>query len=320
METPQKTIFVTGATGFIGSPTVQGLYQAGFRVIALLRSPTKRALIEPWVESFVDGDLSSDQAIEQGVKHADVVLHLASALHKPWNTKLHQLNIDGTQKIARACARASRPPHLILVSSLAARGPTRTHELTAPISAYGRAKKSAEDVAIYAYTSERISIVRPPMVFGPKDPATQPIFDAIKRGLVPISRAASARFSMIDVRDLAQGLVLLADADPMGAADPIYFSFQRQLRMEELATLVAQSQGLKYRAIQCPNWLLWCVCAVSELHARLTNRTSTLNLDKYHEMTNGPWTCDPSHAESHLSWAPSSSLPERLSEVFDTYD
>ena len=229
METAQKTIFVTGATGFIGAPTVQGLSQAGFRVIALIRSPQKKSKIAPWVDTFVHGDLSSTEAITQGVEQADVVLHLASGLHRPWDGQLHQINIDGTQRLAETCALSSARPHLILVSSLAARGPTRTTSATVPISSYGRAKKAAEDVAVSAYNPKHISIVRPPMVFGPHDPATKPIFDAIKRGIVPVSPDASAQFSMIDVRDLAQGLVQLAASEPLHPDHPVYFSFQQQL-------------------------------------------------------------------------------------------
>jgi nucleoside-diphosphate-sugar epimerase len=319
LEELQKTVFVTGATGFIGSSTVKQLHGANFRVVALLRSLNKRALIAPYVDEFIEGDLQSKAALVRGITQADVVLHLASGLHRPWDHRVHQINIDGTRQLAQLCARSDRPPHLIIVSSLAARGPTRKSGVTAPISAYGKAKKAAEDAAISAYHPDHISIVRPPMVFGPGDEATKPIFDAIKFGFVPISRSPSARFSMIDVRDLATGLLKLCQHGCLKAANPIYFAYKAQLKMEEIAGLVAQHHGLTYRKFHCPNWIIWTVSVFSELFARLTRRSATLNRDKYLEMTNGPWTCDPAHAESHLDWRPNSTLAVRLAEVFETY-
>jgi nucleoside-diphosphate-sugar epimerase len=319
VEAFQKTVFVTGATGFIGSSVVVQLHAANFRVIALLRTLKKRADIATYVDEFIEGDLKSEVELSKGIEKADIVLHLASGLHRPWDHRIHQINIEGTQRIAQLCARSSTNPHLIIVSSLAARGPTRKNGVTAPISAYGKAKKTAELAAIDAYQSEHISIVRPPMVFGPGDGATKPIFNAIKRGLVPISRAPSARFSMIDVRDLATGLLKLCQHQPLNATRPIYFAYKSQLRMEEVARLVAQQHGLTYRQFHCPNWIIWCVSVFSECLARITQGSATLNRDKYLEMTNGPWTCDPTHAESLLNWQPDSSLTIRLAEVFESY-
>ena len=315
----QKTVFVTGATGFIGSSTVVQLHRANFRVIALLRTLKKRADITAHVNEFIEGDLTSEAGLLSGIEKADIVLHLASGLHRPWDRRIHQINIDGTRQVARLCARSSKNPHLIIVSSLAARGPTRGTGVTAPISAYGKAKRAAEIAAIDAYRSDRISIVRPPMVFGPGDAATKPIFKAIKRGLIPISHSAAARFSMIDVRDLATGLLKLCQHPPLNATNPIYFSYRPQLRIEELAGLVAQQHGLTYRKFHCPNWLIWCVSFFSECLARLTQGSATLNRDKYVEMTNGPWTCDPTQAETYLNWQPESSLAIRLGEVFESY-
>ena len=319
-EAFKKTVFVTGATGFIGSSVVAQLHRANFRVIALLRTIRKRAQIESYVDEFIEGDLKSEAELLNGIEQADVVLHLASGLHRPWDHRSHQLNIDGTQQIATLCARSSRSPHLIIVSSLAARGPTRETGVTAPISAYGKAKKAAEVAAIKAYRSEHISIVRPPMVFGPGDNATKPIFNAIKQGLIPISRDASARFSMIDVRDLATGLLKLCQHRPLKATHPIYFAYKHQVRIEDVAALVAQQLGLPYRTLYCPNWMIWCVSVFSEYWARITQGSATLNRDKYLEMTNGPWTCDPTQAASWLNWQPDSSLATRLVEVFNSYD
>ena len=94
--------------------------------MALLRTPTKRSLIDAYVDEFIVGDLYNVDALSKGVMQADVIVHLASGLHRPWDHSIHRDNINGTQLIAELCARSSKQPHLIIVSSLAARGPSRT--------------------------------------------------------------------------------------------------------------------------------------------------------------------------------------------------
>lgn len=312
------TIFVTGATGFIGREVVKQLHDAGIRVVALLRTPTKRSLIETYVDDFIIGDLYNEEAISEGVMQADVILHLASGLHRPWDQAIHRDNINGTQLIAELCARSSAQPHLIIVSSLAARGPSRLGT-TSPISAYGKAKRAAEDAAAKVYHSERISIVRPPMVFGPDDQATRPIFDAIRRGLVPVLRDPAARFSMIDVRDLASGLLKTCQHPPFGINSPLYLAYREELNMTQLTTIIGAQLDHTIRFISIPKWGLWLVANLLELMARMSGGTTPLNRDKYLEMTNGPWTCNPTETEKRLDWCPKHPITVRLMDVYKSY-
>ena len=66
--------------------------------------------------------------------------------------------------------------------------------------------------------------------------------------------------------------------------------------------------------------MLWLAAASAECLARLFDRDSTLNLDKYREMTNGPWSCSAEIAHEQLHWQPLQDLNTRLTQVFDSYD
>ena len=68
-------IFLTGATGFIGSRIAQRLRDRGDEVVALVRSPAKAAGLREQGCEIVEGDLSNDAAIERGVSGADAVIH-----------------------------------------------------------------------------------------------------------------------------------------------------------------------------------------------------------------------------------------------------
>ena len=70
-------VFLTGATGFIGSRVLDRLLQAGHEVIALVRKPDAADRLKARGVSCVLGDLTSLDVIAQSAEKADAALHLA---------------------------------------------------------------------------------------------------------------------------------------------------------------------------------------------------------------------------------------------------
>ncbi|MCW2750838.1 MAG: oxidoreductase, partial [Aeromicrobium sp.] len=71
-------IFVTGASGWIGSAVVDELLGAGHDVIGLARSDTSAAAIEAKGADVLRGDLDDLDSLRAGAKDADAVVHLAN--------------------------------------------------------------------------------------------------------------------------------------------------------------------------------------------------------------------------------------------------
>ncbi|WP_333577432.1 SDR family oxidoreductase [Sphingobacterium sp.] len=69
-------VFVTGATGFVGTAVVQELLGAGHKVLGLARSEeSSKKLIEAGAEAHY-GDLTDYDSLKSGAKNADAVIHL----------------------------------------------------------------------------------------------------------------------------------------------------------------------------------------------------------------------------------------------------
>ncbi|MFC3161596.1 Nucleoside-diphosphate-sugar epimerase [Chryseobacterium arachidis] len=69
-------VFVTGATGFVGTAVVQELLGAGHEVLGLARSEeSAKKLIEAGAEAYY-GDLTDFESLKSGAKAADAVIHL----------------------------------------------------------------------------------------------------------------------------------------------------------------------------------------------------------------------------------------------------
>ncbi|ANS73261.1 3-beta hydroxysteroid dehydrogenase [Paenibacillus yonginensis] len=71
-------VFVTGATGWIGSATVDELLRAGYKVVGLARSDASAALLEAKGAAALRGDLDDLDSLRRGAAGAEAVIHLAN--------------------------------------------------------------------------------------------------------------------------------------------------------------------------------------------------------------------------------------------------
>lgn len=99
-------LFVTGATGFIGSQFVQKATNNGHRVIAQVRpnsTNNKHPLVEKWVDKPLDGNFSSE------LKECDALVHFASHTPNPPYASLSECtywNVTATLSLLEQAASA----------------------------------------------------------------------------------------------------------------------------------------------------------------------------------------------------------------------
>lgn len=322
-------VLLTGGTGFIGAAVARELVARGHTVRGLVRPTSKTALLEEAGAEKVIGDVGDRASLDAALQGIDGVIHLAGVTKARRTAEYFAVNGEGTRRVAEACAARSTPPRLLLVSSIAAGGPStperarREDEPPAPISHYGRSKLQGEQ-AVRALAAQVPAIIaRPPIVFGPRDTDFFEVYKMARLGLVIRAGAAAKRFSMVHVDDLAHGLVL-ALASPFavaadGTGGTYHLADPRSFTWDELAQLVAQSLGKRARVVGVPELFAVVAGLGAELQARIVRKPQILSLDKAREARGRSWSCDTTRAQRDLGFAPAFPLAERIAQTTAWY-
>jgi dihydroflavonol-4-reductase len=320
---------VTGATGFIGTTLVERLVARGEQVRALVRDPAKAAELRGMGAELVRGDVEVPESLVGAVPDVDVVVHLAGLVKALTRAELFKVNAEGTRALAEAVVRSGRTK-FVLVSSLAAAGPSRPGhprvetDRPAPVSLYGQSKLAAEDALRAFAGSLHGSIVRPPIVYGPRDKEFLPsLFGLAKVGLVAKSGLADKRYSLIHVDDLVDLIVLAAEKgaplDEAGTSGVYFGSDGVEYTWEALAQGALGAMGRRGTVVPVPEFVTWLAAGASSAAARLTGRPAILSLDKMMEIREPAWTCSPEKARRELGWRARVSFVDGMRESIRWY-
>ena len=307
-----KTVALTGATGFIGTALIKQLQQAGWQVKALYRPKPGRSPISSQSLTWVAGELSDLPSLNSLMANADAVIHCAGAVRGVTQADFDLINEIGARHVAEVAAAQNKPPRLLLISSLAARMPELSH--------YAGSKMRGE-LAI-KNSPLRWTIFRPPAVYGPGDRELLPLFQSMAKGLAPLPAGANGRFSIIHVDDLAAAMVHCLGQD---AGDGKTFELDDGHSggydwpsVIQIAQAVLRDGG-KIRRLSIPIGLLKLVAWTNFYAAQLLRYAPMLTPGKIREITHSDWLCDNNDITRITGWQPTCELAQGLAGLFDKH-
>jgi nucleoside-diphosphate-sugar epimerase len=241
-----------------------------------------------------------------------------------------RVNAAGVEAVAAACTEQAERPVLLLISSLAAAGPSGEAPKTesdppAPVSDYGRSKFAGEKAAARYAGALPITIVRPCAVFGAGDRGMYEIFNAVARsGIHVVHGSGDRRISLIAVADLVECIVLAAENGERlvteGSGRGIYFAGAEDLSHVEIGVAVAQALGKRLpRIVRVPEGMMRVAGFCGDFVSRIRRRPGWVSSDKISELLAGSWTCSSAKARRQLGWSPAAPLADRLRETAQWY-
>jgi len=310
-------ILVTGGTGFIGSHLLDKLSVLGQPARCLLRRTARPRRLPVGIEAAY-GDLTSGEGVEEAVRGADTVIHLAGVTKALAARDYYTGNVRATETLVRALA--GRAISLVHVSTLAAIGPSSDgtpvdeDAQPRPLTHYGKSKLEAERM-VRALAPEAI-IVRPPAVYGPRDTDIFQILRTISRGWMLEIGGGQRWVSFIYVKDLVEGLL----AARRGLPGRAYFLAHPQpVSWSELGAAAARIMARRLRVVRVPAGVAYAVGLGAEAWSHLTRQPGIISREKVAEARCRWWTCDTRRAAAELGFEARTPLAAGLAETLSWY-
>ena len=297
----QPIVALTGGTGFIGRRLAPMLAADGWRVRLLLRRdpvlPEWRAL-DPQI---VAGDLRDAAALRQLVDGVDAVVHVAGLIKSARQAHYDAVNHHASRSLAEAMRELAPQARLLHLSTIAAREPA--------LSGYAASKRAGEE-AVRGLLGERVTVLRPPAVYGPGDPESLVFFQLASRPVVPLLGTPAARAAMIHVDDLCALMVALLRQPSRGAvltaadAQPQGYSWR-----QVFGTAARAVGNSRARLVHAPAPLLRALALGGDV-ARLFGVANMLTSQKLRELRHADWAVSPQEHAQPEGWSPRYDLAE----------
>jgi nucleoside-diphosphate-sugar epimerase len=222
-ESPQrKTIFITGATGLVGSHAVEEALRRGHRVRALVRATSDTTRLDAWGVEKVPGDLEDLEALRRGASGADWVFNCAAKVGD-WGTlaEFRRLNVEALRLLLDAVceAKVQRFVHVSSLGVYEGRDHHGTDETVPPaadsLDAYTRSKTEAEALVLQ-YHNERglpATVIRPGFIYGEHDRTVLPkLLANLRRGTFAYFGSGDQALNCIYAKNLVHALFLAAES------------------------------------------------------------------------------------------------------------
>ena len=255
-------VFITGATGFVGSHVARALAVQGAELRLLVRPTSRMENIADLRAEVATGDLREPQSLKKAMAGCEFVFHVA-ADYRLWvrdPEQMYRANVEGTRAIIRA-AQESGVRRVIYTSSVATMGFTREGHIAgenSPVSIrdmvghYKRSKFMAEQIALEAgHKGANVVVVNPTTPIGEYDikptPTGRIVVDFLKR---KFPAYVDTGLNLADVKEVARGHLLAMEKAQPGER---YILGGENLTLKQILDKLAALTGLPSPKLKVPH-------------------------------------------------------------------
>ena len=319
------TVLITGANGFIGSHLVDSLLSLDCNVHCLIRkSSNLRWLSSPKIQ-FHFVDLADPDFKIPDLPSIDYLFHCAGLTKARSRKEYFDINSTVCSSLYEQCMNYKDSiKGIVHLSSLAAAGPGKDGQLvdeaTAlnPITFYGQSKRAGEEVALKYSASLPIKVIRPPVVYGPREENLYTFFKLVKKGWGLQIGRSSKKLSLIYVADLVQAMV--AVCDPRSSQKKIYFVTDGETySWHEVAKAAADKMNVSMKALKIPESILVPIAIFFEALAMFSAKPALFDRQRMIDIRQSCWAASPENFFSDFDFTPQFNLTAGLAHTLDWY-
>ena len=325
-------LLITGSSGFIGSHMLREARAAGYELWVAVRAGAQLERLEREGIRYVEVDYYDAEQMRSAF-HAlsahypdeplwHYVIHNAGITKTARLEEFQEVNAEHTLRLLSALIDLPQPPErFVLMSSLSSYGdihrddtPLRADDPQRPTTRYGRSKCLAEH-----YTEQSglpFTILLPTGVYGPGDKDYLMSLRGIAGGINAMAGCQTQYLTFVHGADVARAALHVLSR-PEAEGERYIVSDGATYTDIEYGRLVQRLLGRqRVLHLRVPLPLLWGVCQLGSLWARLSGKVTPLNRDKYPILAQRNWRCDPSPLIA-LGWQPRYDLEEGLRDTLE---
>jgi len=257
-------IFITGATGFIGTNVVKRLAQTKHELCCLVRKTSRTRELEKLGVTLITGDVTNKDSLLERMRFCNWVINLAN-IYTFWepNKQIYtDVNIGGTRNVMES-ALETGVSKVVHVSTAGIYGkpadcPFTEESPVGPVrfSEYFRTKYKGDLIAWELYEKKGLPLVMvyPTAALGPGDPKAsgQYIRNLILRRL-PATVFNHSIFTFVHVRDVAEIIVRALEKE--NNIGDRYLAGKYQLSWGEINKMISEISAVPLPKLRLPNFL-----------------------------------------------------------------
>ncbi|KAK9382496.1 SDR family oxidoreductase [Kockiozyma suomiensis] len=243
-------VFVTGATGFVGSRIVNILLSRGHTVLALARNPAKAAVIasKPGV-TIHTGSLTDIESLKAGALAADGVIHTAFVHDFTQYAANIAIDLEAIKAMVGVLKGTNKP--FVSTSSPLLAGQDKVIIEIDPAKVMDMPTRGPAETFVLKSSDDgiRSSVVRLPIVHGENDPGFLTILMnlAKQKNYVGYIESGTNHWPSVEVNDAALLYVLALEKGTPGS---VYHAIGEQgIEFREIASAIAKKVGLEVKSI-----------------------------------------------------------------------
>lgn len=319
-----QKVAVTGAGGHLGYVLCAALTRAGVDTNGLIHR-TNPGLESLGVQVF-KGDITDREVLAQLFEGVTCVFHLAAhiALTNKEKDVIFQTNLEGTRAVLHACQAAgvSRLVHCSTIHVFDPQPHNMPLDETRPYYrrsklAYEQSKLAAEELLLSCKDfGPEIIIVNPTAILGPEDHGSS----IVGKGLLGIYHRTIPMllpygYNWVDVRDVAQGMILAAQK---GQDRSQYILSGQFCSLPDMSDLIRKITGKKTTSAVCPPTLAYLSVPIMTVWANMTRQEPLYSKAALDIVRDAPRQISHAKAERELGFI-TRSLTETVADSFQWY-
>lgn len=256
----------------------------------------------------VPGDLTDADALARAVAGCDAAVYCAGSVKGRTAADFSTANIAGVRAMVKALRGMHEPPHLLLISSLAASRPE--------LSDYSCSKREGEEV-LRGNPGLPWTIIRPPAVYGPGDMEMLPVLKMARRGLLAHVGPADQKLSLLHVDDLVEAVACWLAAPDTCLRQTYAIDDGTPGGYDWKAIGEAVSEG-RFRLLGVPRFLLHGAARLNMLFSTVFGYAPMLSPGKVRELVQPEWLCDNTAFTRATGWQPRLNLQRGAQKLFQS--